>query len=191
MTFAPHLVACFLALTLPACATPHAPVQPGLAHAAPCERAVERQIAFTSRRAQDVLEVRAAGVTCANAVVTVSARQRDGRPVLAFAMPLSWLHEDIDPAKPLRPEELSSLLEAYAAAAMLEPGAKSLPAWKQGEQSPGFDHGMELSSPLERVTYETLRSSRPTMLCLRDSFESGVCYAWDRKAARADIILRR
>ena len=156
-----------------------------------CHVVAERKVAFSSDSAQDVVEVRASGIDCAKAVVTVSIRHQNGLPVAAFAMPFVWLHGEIEPTQMLAREALSRLLHTYVDDVQLDRGASTLPVWQRGVRTPGFEQGLELTSPLFRKDYEVLRKAKPNMLCLGDAFETGVCYVWNAKQARAEVILRR
>ncbi|MCE9522573.1 MAG: hypothetical protein K8S25_09100 [Alphaproteobacteria bacterium] len=174
---------------LAACAPLSAPS--ALSSAGRCESIAERTIAFTSETAQDVFEVNASGADCATAIVTVSIRQQNGQPVMAFAVPLAWLSQQTVQEPIVSPEALARFVADYAAAAQLDIGASQLPAWINTAPTPGFDQGQELTSPLDRKTYEALRKTKPNMLCMGDAHETGICYVWDRKRATAEIILRR
>jgi hypothetical protein len=159
-------------------------------HSPRCERMAARLIDFTKEGARDVLEVSAAGVDCAKSVVTVSIRLRNGTPVAAFAMPLAWLHEQINPARPLTPKKLKAYLKTYVSEVQLDIAASTLPPWDAAEPTPGFEQGHELTSPLSREDYVALRAAKPNVLCMRDVRETYVCYAWDAALKRAEIILR-
>lgn len=160
------------------------------ASASECVQSASRPIAFTSAKASDVLEVRASGGDCAKAVVTVSVRRADGVAVAAFALPLHWLHGEIDPSRPLTAEALGAYLQAYVSDAQLDVAASTLPVWKKRARTPGFEQGLELTSPLPRAAYEALRKAKPNMLCLREAFETFGCYVWNKAAQRAEIIVR-
>ena len=164
---------------------------PVTAKPARCDLSVTRTIPFTKAGARDVLEVRASGIECAKTVVTISIRRANGTPVAAFATPFAWLHDEIDLSKPLKRATLDRHLQTYVADAQLDIGASQLPSWTSDDQTPGFSQGHELTSPLPREQYETLRQAKPNMLCLRDAHETFVCYAWDKKGDRAEAIIRR
>lgn len=155
-----------------------------------CASTVTRTIAFTKAGAHDVLEVSAAGIDCAKAVVTVSIRRANGVPVAAFAMPFAWLHDEIDPAKPMTRAALNRYLKTYIAEVQLDVAGASLPVWSAAEPTPGFDQGQELTSPLPRDRYEELRTAKPNILCLRDAHETFACYVWDAKRNSAEVIVR-
>ncbi|MBP6013414.1 MAG: hypothetical protein KBA31_14410 [Alphaproteobacteria bacterium] len=167
--------------------------EPAVVSAAPssarCASTVTRTIAFTEAHAHDVLEVSAAGVDCAKAVVTVSIRRANGVPVAAFAVPFAWLRE-IDPAKPMTRAALNGYLRTYIAEAQLDVAAGTLPVWTADAPTPGFDQGQELTSPLPRDWYEELRAAKPNMLCLRDAHETFACYVWDAKRNSTEVIVR-
>jgi hypothetical protein len=181
------------AAALSACAPPAPRTEAARADVTPsgrCERVAARTLAFLGADATDVLEVSASGVDCAKAVVTVSIRPQDGLPVAAFAAPLGQLQAGIDLTKAVTPEAVDGFLKAYAAGVQLDVAASTLPQWKAGVATPGFDEGQELTSPQNRETYEALRKAKPNMLCLMDATDSSACYVWDAKAARAVVILR-
>lgn len=156
-----------------------------------CFVEAQRRVAFSSAVAKDIIEVTASGADCTNAIVTVSIRLADGVPVAAFAQPLIWLHPEIDPKTKLSREALSALVHAYIDEAHVDAGGSTIPIWKRREPTPGFEQGLELTSPLFRRDYEALRKAKPNLLCLGDAFETGVCYVWDAKLARAVAILHR
>jgi len=164
-----------------------------VASAAPthCEAAFTREIAFTAPGAKDVLDVSAQGPDCATSVVTVVIRKSDTQPLTAFAIPLLWLHETIDTSKPMSPDTLKGLLQAYVTDAQVDAGGSTIPQWKKREPTPGFSQGLELTTPLDRKSYARLRAAKPNMLCLADAHDMGTCYVWNAHDAKADVILRR
>jgi len=168
-------------------------LHPTVATAAPsrCEAAVTREIAFTAPGAKDVLDVSAQGPDCATSVVTVVIRKSDAQPVAAFAIPLLWLHETVDTSKPMSPDALKGLLQAYVTDAQVDAGGTTIPQWKKREPTPGFSQGLELTTPLERKSYARLRAAKPNVLCLADAHDMGACYVWNAHDAKADVILRR
>jgi hypothetical protein len=124
-------------------------------------------------------------------VVTVTMRKADGMPVMAFAMPLVWLHEAIDTSKPLTEDSLHALLQAYVADAQLDVEGSTIPRWKKRDRTPGFSQGLELTTPLDRSSYARMRASKPNMICVADVHDMGVCYIWDQQNGRAEVMLRR
>jgi hypothetical protein len=160
------------------------------AHASRCDAVASRPLAFSSRRAADTLEARASGPSCAKTDVTVVLRLPDGRQVLAFNLPMAVLQEGMGGAQPSTQAQLATLLRRYVDEAQLDARAGALPVWKKGEATPGFDQGMELTSPLSRKRYAALRSARPNLLCLREAQESFSCHVWDRNQRRAEVILQ-
>lgn len=175
---------------LGACASPQGVSLSDHAHASLCEAVASRSLAFSSRRAVDTLEARATGSTCAQTEVTVVLRLPDGRQALAFNLPMAVLQEGMGGAQPTTQAQLAVLLRRYVEEAQLDARPGALPVWKKGEATPGFDQGMELTSPLSRQRYAALRSARPNLLCLRDAQESFSCHVWDRKQRRAEVILQ-
>jgi len=173
---------------LGACASPQDVSPSGNTHG--CDAVASRSLAFSSRRAADTLEARASGPSCATTEVTVALRLPDGRQVLAFSLPLTVLQEGMGGAQPATQAQLATLLRRYVDEAQLDSRPGALPVWKRGEATPGFDQGMELTSPLSRQRYAALRSARPNLLCLRDAQESFSCHVWDRKRRRAEVILQ-
>lgn len=155
-----------------------------------CEQSASRTVAFTSPAARDVLEIGASGSVCEKAVVTVSIRDPDGVAVAAFAMPLHWLDGGLDTARSLTGAALSGYLQTYVSDAQLDLGASTLPVWTKRSPTPGFEQGMELTSPLPRKEYEALRKAKPNMLCLREAFETFACYVWNSASKRAEVIVR-
>ncbi|MEQ1753300.1 MAG: hypothetical protein ABL973_04125 [Micropepsaceae bacterium] len=155
-----------------------------------CEQLASRTISFTDAKAKDVLEITASGIDCAKAVVTISIRRQDGLPVAAFATPLAWLNEPLTQSGKTTPEALDTFLHVYVSDAQLDIGASTLPQWKRSEQTPGFEQGLELTSPLDRKTYARLRKAKPNMLCLQNARETSVCYVWDTESNRAEIVLQ-
>jgi hypothetical protein len=156
-----------------------------------CEAAVTREIAFTAPGARDALDVSAQGPDCASSVVTVVIRKGGAQPVAAFAIPLLWLHETIDTSRPMLPDALKGLLQAYVTDAQVDAGGTTIPQWKKREPTPGFSQGLELTTPLDRKSYARLRAAKPNMLCLADAHDMGACYVWNAHDAKADVILRR
>lgn len=175
-----------------ACTSPQHVSLNGNAHGSTtrCEAVVSRPLAFSLRRATDTLEARASGSTCAQTDVTVVLRLPEGRQALAFSLPLPVLHEGMGGAQPATQVQLAALLQRYVDEAQLDARPGALPAWKKGEPTPGYDQGMELTSPLSRQRYAALRRARPNLLCLRDAQESFSCHVWDRKRRRAEVILQ-
>lgn len=156
-----------------------------------CEAFAARTIAFIGANTKDVLEATASGADCAKAVVTISIRQQDAMPIAAFATPLAWLNEPLATSGKVTQASLEQYLKAYVEEAQLDIAASTLPIWTRKSPTPGFDQGVELTSPLDRKTYARLRQSKPNMLCLNDAHETGVCFVWDRLHSVSEVILRR
>jgi hypothetical protein len=174
---------------LGACASPQDVSLSGNAHG--CDAVASRPLAFSSRRAIDTLEARASGSTSCARLRSLSpfACPMAGRRWRSACRWRSCRRAWAAPNQPRRPS-LTTLLRRYVDEAQLDARPGALPVWKKGEPTPGFDLGMELTSPLSRQRYAALRSARPNLLCLRDAQESFSCHVWDRKRRRAEVILQ-
>lgn len=155
-----------------------------------CDEGAMRPIAFTGAAQMDALTVSASGETCATAIVTVSIQPAGGPPIQLASATLADLPMQLDRAQPLAPQALADALATYAADVQLDTGASTLPEWNPGDFGPGFDTGHEISSPVDQTAYETLRLSKPNMLCLMEARDSSACHVWDAAAGRTVVILR-
>lgn len=164
-------------LALSACnpATKQATAQGGK-----CARVVERAAVVTGPG--DVIEARAIGDDCANAVVVWTLRTAAGKPIWTHAAPYEWLANPVDPTST---SEMETFLEQWAGVTVDDTSAS--PVWSAEDVAAPEAWGTGGSSMFLRDTYESIRAAKMPRVCLPTSKESYQCIFYDAQAEAADV----
>lgn len=172
------LLACFLQ----ACA-PSGPSAPDTAvgPSADCAMAVNRMVGFVERAPTSRIEARALPATsCEMAVLVLTVRAPDGRPLHAFAAPYAQLAKDPTAAR------LKQTLEQWTAAVVDDTSAA--PAWDGAADAFPKDFGPSGATPYMRPIYERLRAEKRPRLCFATSYEALRCLYYEAESGQADIL---
>lgn len=168
------IVLALAALALAACG------QQG-ARQAGCARGATHAVNWTSETTQDSVAARAEGPSCAQAVVTLIARNADGDPLWAFASTYYDLTAGgVGPegAPPVPDATMDTFLAGWADVSMMR--SSELPQWREGAASLTESvEGFAYETPFERETYEMLRARDLRMLCYAAAAEASQCLVVD------------
>jgi len=145
-----------------------------------CARMVERAATMTGPG--DVIEARAIGDDCANAVVVWTLRNGAGKPIWTYAAPYQWLATPVDPTSA---SEMDAFLESWAGVAVEDTSAS--PVWPAEDLAAPEAWGPAGSSMFLRETYESIRAAKMPRVCLPTSKESYQCLFYDAEAEAVDV----
>ncbi|MDZ4775642.1 MAG: hypothetical protein SGJ23_02535 [Alphaproteobacteria bacterium] len=150
------------------------------AHGGACGRVVERAATVTGPG--DVIEARAIGADCPNAIVVWTLRTSTGKPVWTHAAPYEWLATPVDPTST---SEMETFLETWAGVAVDDTSAS--PVWSAEDAGAPEAWGPGGSSMFLRETYESVRAAKLPRVCLPTSKESYQCIFYDAEAEAVDV----
>jgi hypothetical protein len=147
--------------------------------ASSCSRTATQTVNWSS--ADDTITTRAEGPSCAQAVVTLVARNGAGDPLWAFASTYYDLTAGgIAPndAPPVSDETMDAFLAGWADVTVSQSG--ELPEWREGvatltESAATFAY----DTPFDRDTYEMLRGRNLAMICYAAAVEATQCLVID------------
>lgn len=172
-----------LSLGLAACA-------PRGADEAACALSATQTIAFSSAAATDVIEARAEGPSCAQAVLTLSLRNAGGDPLWVFAgtyYDMAFGGVPPEGAEAVDAQEMDRFLKSWADVTVSNTGA--LPAWAEGAEAPASgENGIAYETPLDRDTYEALRAGNAPQLCYAAAVAATECIVLDPVSLRPTLI---
>lgn len=155
-------------------------VKTAAAQGGACARVVERAAAVTGPG--DVIEARAIGDDCANAVLVWTLRTAAGKPIWTYAAPYEWLATPVDPTSA---SELESFLERWAGVTVDDTSAS--PVWSVEDAAAPEAWGPAGASIFLRETYESIRAEKMPRVCLPTSKESYQCIFYDAEAEAVDV----
>ncbi|GAN00116.1 hypothetical protein U91I_03781 [alpha proteobacterium U9-1i] len=146
-----------------------------------CAREATHEISWSSEDAADIVTASSSGPSCAQAVVTLIARDADGDPLLAFSSSYYDLTAGgVGPEGPaaVSDEQMDTFLQGWANVSLMP--SSELPEWREGaatltESVQGFSY----DTPFGREAYEMLRTSGQTLLCYAASAEGSQCLIMD------------
>jgi hypothetical protein len=164
-----------IALALAACG------QPAQQQAAGCARSATHDVVWSQAGAPDVITTSSQGPTCAQAVVTLVARNADGDPLWAFASThFDMIAGGVPPegAPPVTEAQMDTFLSGWAE--VTRTTSNTLPQWRQGaatltESASTFAY----DTPFDREAYERLRSLDLPMICYAAAVEGTQCLIID------------
>lgn len=145
-----------------------------------CARVVERAASVTGPG--DVIEARAIGASCANAVVVWTLRTAADKPVWTFAAPYAWLAAPVDPTSL---SEMDAFLERWAGVTVDDTSAS--PVWSAEEEAAPEAWGPAGTSMFLRETYESIRAAKMPRVCVPTSKETYQCIFYDAEAEAVDV----
>lgn len=151
-----------------------------------CDKSAKQTIAFTAPDAADIVEARAFGPTCANAVVTLVVRGADGTPLSVFSTAHPWLvGVAADPAS--ADAAVDNLLREWVQVKV--DTTNSLPDWPQRANAFKDQLGAFMTTPFDRDTYLDIRARGAPRLCFATGVSSGQCIYYDAKSGTAPKVL--
>jgi|GEM_PF-2121473 len=156
-----------------------------------CALSATQEIAWTQAQTPDVITTHAAGPTCAQAVVTFTARSADGDPLWVFA---STYHEltvggafPREGAPEISREQMESFLTSWADVTTSRTSA--LPEWRADAASlTESAETFAYETQFDRATYEMLRARDLAMICYAAAVEATQCLIID-PASNAPTIM--
>lgn len=175
------------ALTLSACD----PSNTTASNASGCARSATYDVTWTSEGAPDTITTRSDGPTCAQAAVTLVARNSAGDPLWAFASTYFDLTSGGIPpegAPAVSNEQMDTFLAGWADVSTMRSG--ELPVWREGvatltESATTFAY----DTPFERETYEMLRARNLPMICYAAAVEATQCLIVDPASHAPTMIV--
>lgn len=178
---------CILAFALSACnsAPDAAPSPNGCAHSA------AHDVKWTDAEAPDIITTRSEGPTCAQAVVTLVARNAHGDPLWALAA----THYSMSAGDGALPDPLPAVddaqMQAFLAgwADVTQMRSSELPQWRADAASLAESvQTFSYFTSFDRETYEALRARDLPMICLASAAETSQCVLVD-PASRAPALM--
>jgi hypothetical protein len=149
-----------------------------------CDKSAKQIVAFTAPDAADVVEARAFGATCAQAVVMLVVRSADGAPLSVWSTAHPWLgagaQADGDAA-------LDSFLSEWVKVKV--DTTTSLPDWPQRATAFKDQLSAFMTTPFDRDAYLDIRAKGAPRLCFATGVSSGQCLYYDVKAGAAPKVL--
>lgn len=143
-----------------------------------CDFTETRQLAFTSSEPQDRIIVRSFGASCDKAIGVYEIIDAEGRPIWAWAAPLSRQFGDVFAAGD--PEHMQSFLEDWAQPDIAN--TQATPAWS--DLLPG-------QTTLDEFTYTDIRARDLPMLCHYSGTARQTCAFWEPVAGGAGLLYER
>ena len=141
---------------------------------AQCDVSVNERISFSG--AEDKITARAFGESCDKAVALFVVTTPEGHPIWTWASPMAHAFGDhFDRASE---EELAAFLAQWVQAKAERTSAA--PAWSR-----------EISTALDRATYEDVRARDLPMLCHLTGVARETCVFWEPAAAAGAPLLER
>ena len=155
-----------------------------------CSRSATHEVTWSAEGAADTITTRADGPTCAQAVVTLVARNAAGDPLWAFAstyydITMGGVPPEGAPA--VSEAQMDTFLAGWADVTVQHSG--ELPEWREGfETLSASAQTFSYDTPFDRETYEMLRARNLTMICYAAAVEGSQCLIID-PASHAPIMM--
>jgi hypothetical protein len=133
-----------------------------------------------------VVEARAFGATCAQAVVMLIVRSADGTPLSVWSTARPWLvGVSDDPAS--ADAAVDNFLSGWVQVKV--DTTTSLPDWPQRATAFKDQLGAFMTTPFDRDSYLDLRARAAPRLCFATGVSSGQCIYYDAKSGTAPKVL--
>ena len=140
-----------------------------------------REVTWSSASAADVITARADGPSCAQAIVTFSARNAGGDPLWAFASTYyDMVAGGIAPegAPPVTEAQMDRFLAGWADVSVMR--SSELPLWRADAATLSESAGtFSYDTPFTREVYEMLRARDLPMICYAAAVETSHCLLID------------
>lgn len=175
------------ALTLGACS----PASTSEQSASACTRVATHDVTWSSESSPDTITTRSDGPTCAQAVVTLVARNAAGDPLWTFAstyydMTAGGIPPEGAPA--VTNEQMDAFLTGWADVTLQRSG--ELPKWREGVATLSTSAStFSYDTPFERETYEMLRARDLQMICYAAAVEATQCLIIDPASHAPTMIV--
>lgn len=146
-----------------------------------CERVATHEVTWTNTEQPDTITTRSEGPSCAQAVVTLVARNADGDALWAFSSTYYDLTAGGIPpegAPPVTNEQMDTFLAGWANVS--ESRTSTLPEWTEGAETlSAAAQTFSYDTPFDRETYEMLRGRDLRMICYAAAVEGTQCLIID------------
>lgn len=145
-----------------------------------CARSAIHNVTWSNAGAPDVITARSDGPTCAQAIVTFTARNAQGDPLWAFASTYYAMNAgDGAPPEgypPVSDEEMDRFLASWADVTEMASG--ELPEWRDVALTDSSE-GLAYASPLTSETYPIVRERNLPLICFAIGAEASQCLMMD------------
>lgn len=173
------------ALLLSACGQPDTAETPQ----AGCPRSATHEVAWTAPGTPDVITTTSQGPSCAQAIVTLVARNSVGDPLWVFAstyydLTTGGIAPEDAPA--VTDEQMDTFLASWADVTVSRSG--TLPEWR-AEAAALSGPTFAYDTPFERETYEMLRARDLAMICYAAAVEATQCLVVDPASHAPTMIV--
>lgn len=156
-----------------------------------CARTATHDVTWSNANAPDTLTASSSGPSCAQAVVTLVARNANGDPLWAHASTYYDMTAGGVPpegAPEVTPEQVDTFLAGWADASIST--SNTLPEWREGvatltESATTFAY----DTPFDRETYTLLRERNLPMLCIAAAVEASHCLIIDPASNSPTMIV--
>jgi hypothetical protein len=186
------LAALLVTVALAACVQREGPPHPQ-ANDSACARTKIHTVHWSSQTDADTVSARSEGPTCAQAVVTLTVRNRDGDPLWVFANTYHDLHTGGVPPPGITPptvttDEMEYFLTGFVDVTQMR--SSQLPAWTDGAAGPADpSRPFHYSTAFPRDTYEALRASDRPLICYAAAAEATQCLIIDPASNSPAVII--
>jgi hypothetical protein len=183
-----HFPVCVLVLLASACGgSDNAP-----APAAGCALSATHQVTWSDSAAPDTITARAEGPSCAQATITLAARNAHGDPLWAFASTYTRMKAGEgappDSATPVANAEMEQFLAGWAD--VTEQRTAQLPQWRTDAATlTASVETFSYSTPFPREAYEMLRARDLPMICYAAGVEDSQCLVIDPASHAPALIV--
>ena len=155
-----------------------------------CARGATHHIIWSSAAAPDVITARSDGPTCAQAIVTFTARNAQGDPLWAFASTYYAITAgDGAPPEgfpPVSNEEMDRFLASWAEVTEMTSG--DLPEWRDVTLTDSSE-GLAYVSPLTAESYPLVRERNVPLICFAIGAETSQCVMIDPFANAPALVV--
>lgn len=146
-----------------------------------CARTGTHNVTWSTEGAEDTITTTSHGPTCAQAVVTLVARNSSGDPLWVFAstyydMTMGGIPPEGAPA--VTDEQMDTFLAGWADVTLQRSG--ELPEWREGVDTLSASaQTFSYDTPFDRETYEAMRARNQQMICYAAAVEATQCLIID------------
>ncbi len=148
--------------------------------ASSCTYSATHEVIWTNSNAADTITTHSEGPSCAQAIVTFTARNAQGDPLWAFASSYYAMNvgEGAPPegAPPVSNQDIEHFLAAWAEVTQMR--SSQLPQWRDIAHTDAAD-GLSYASPLNSESYPLVRERDLPLICLAVGAEASQCLMID------------
>ncbi len=148
--------------------------------ASSCTHSATHEVTWTDADAADTITTHSEGPSCAQAIVTFTARNAQGDPLWAFASSYYQMSfgEGGPPeaAPPVSDEDIERFLASWAEVTQMR--SSQLPQWLDIAHTDAAD-GLSYATPLNSESYPIVRERDLPLICLAVGAEASQCLMID------------